>query len=49
MTRVQLETLQPELVQSAVSVKANARVARVKAADAAGRNQNRLLLRGFTV
>jgi hypothetical protein len=27
----------------------NARVARVKAADAAGRSQNRRLLRGFSV
>jgi hypothetical protein len=32
-----------------VSAKANARAARVKAAVAAGRSQNRRLLRGFTV
>ncbi len=32
-----------------ISVEANARAARVKAANAAGRNQNRRLLRGFTV
>jgi hypothetical protein len=32
-----------------ISVKANAREARVKAADAAGRSQNRRLLLGFTV
>ena len=33
----------------AVSVKANLREALVKAANAAGRSQNRRLLRGFTV
>jgi hypothetical protein len=36
-------------IQPAVSVKAHARGARVKAANAAGRNQNPWLLRGFAV
>ena len=36
-------------VAPSISVKANARLARVKAADAAGRSQNRRLLRGFAV
>jgi len=36
-------------IQPPISVEANARAARVKAANAAGRNQNRRLLRGFTV
>ena len=35
--------------QSPISAEAHAREARVKAADAAGRNQNRRLLRGFPV
>ena len=34
---------------SPISVKADLRSAQVKAANAAGRNQNRRLLRGFTV
>ncbi len=42
-------TAPPRRIQPEVSVKANAREARVKAANAAGRNQNRRLLRGFTV
>ncbi len=36
-------------VKPAVSVKADLRVVQVKAANAAGRSQNRRLLRGFTV
>jgi len=36
-------------VALSISVKADARAARVKAADAAGCSQNRRLLRGFAV
>jgi hypothetical protein len=36
-------------IEPSVSVKANLRNAQVKAARAAGRNQNRRLLKGFTV
>ena len=35
--------------QPAISAKANLRAAQVKAANAAGRSQNRTVLRGFTV
>jgi len=38
-----------KLLVPSVSVKANLRNAQVKAAIAAGRSQNRRLLRGFTV
>jgi hypothetical protein len=42
-------TIDAKRSQAAVSAKANARAERVKAANAAGRNQNRRLLRGLTV
>jgi hypothetical protein len=49
MTRQIACSLDLSRIQPRISVKANAREARVKGAEAAGRNQNRRLLRGFTV
>jgi hypothetical protein len=49
MKAIAIASAKQQRILPPISVKANARAARVKAADAAGRNQNRRLLRGFTV
>lgn len=47
MNAIAIAARKQQRTQPPISVEANARAARVKAADAAGRNQNCGLLRGF--